>query len=150
MTTETAIPETTELTITRDIAAPPERVFALWIDPQAMMRWFGIDGMTNLEMAFDARPGGAWFSKARNPSGETFRMVGLIKAIEPNRRIVQSWAHEDAAGILGNETEVEVLFAASAKGCLVTVHHRRIRYTPEAFQEGWTQTLTRIERELAT
>ncbi|MEO1470857.1 MAG: SRPBCC domain-containing protein [Pseudomonadota bacterium] len=139
----------TTVTVTREIAASPERVFAIWTDPDAMMRWFGIEGMTNLEAGFEPRVGGAWFSKARDPGGAEFRMAGTVTVFEPGRRLGQTWAYVDAEGVRGNETEVEVIFEAAPKGCRVTVNHRRILYTPDAFREGWGQSLDRIERMVA-
>lgn len=138
-----------EISITRDIAASPERVFALWTDPDAMMTWFGMAPNINERMVFEAHPGGAWAAYARDPEGNRFRMEGVVQAIEPARRLLQTWAYVDPEGTRHNETEVEVLFAPSAKGCLVTVHHRKIRFTPEAFQEGWRQSLDRIEAAAA-
>ncbi|MEL6765901.1 MAG: SRPBCC domain-containing protein [Pseudomonadota bacterium] len=148
-TTETAMPDIKDVTISRDIAASPERVFALWTDPEAMMRWFGKDGMTNVDMVFEAETGGHWHARASNADGEVFRIMGTVHTIEPARRLLMSWTYEAPDGTLGNETEVEVDFAPSAKGCLVTVNHRRILYTPDAFREGWEQSLGRMAEMLA-
>lgn len=145
MTTETATPVAQTVTTSRDIAASPERVFALWTDPQAMMRWFGKDDMTNIDMAFEAVEGGHWHARARNPAGEVFRILGTVRAVEPARRLLMSWTYEAPDGVLGNETELEVQFEPSAKGCRVTINHRRILYTPDAFREGWEQSLDRME-----
>ncbi|MEL7172585.1 MAG: SRPBCC domain-containing protein [Pseudomonadota bacterium] len=148
ITTETVMPDTKDVTISRDIAASPERVFALWTDPEAMMRWFGKDGMTNIDMVFEAEAGGQWHARARNAAGEVFRILGTVQAIEPARHLLMSWTYEAPDGTLGNETEVEVDFAPSAKGCIVTVNHRRILYTPDAFREGWEQSLGRVAEML--
>ncbi|GMG82361.1 SRPBCC family protein [Paralimibaculum aggregatum] len=151
MTTETQTaaptgtpPETpTEVTVSREIAAAPERVYALWLDPQAMIRWFGIDGITNTGCEVDPQVGGAWKLAATGPKGP-FHVEGVFLALEPGRRVVQSWVHVDGDGTRGNETEAEVLFEPAGTGTRVTVHHRRIRFTPDAFREGWGQSLARI------
>ncbi|MEM7499212.1 MAG: SRPBCC domain-containing protein [Pseudomonadota bacterium] len=148
-TTETPS-QTHEVTISRDIAASPERVFEIWTDPQAMMHWFGKDGMTSIDMAFEAEEGGHWHARARNADGETFRILGRILAIEPARRLLQSWTYEAPDGTLGNETEVEILFEPSAKGCRVRVCHRKILYTPDAFRDGWEQSVGRIAAMLTS
>lgn len=148
MTTETTT-QPTAITITRDIAASPERVFALWTDPAAMMTWFGMAPNVNERTVFEPHVRGAWAAHARDPEGNRFRMEGTIKAIEPGARLVQSWAYVDAEGTRHNETEVEVLFAATGAGCRVTVHHRKILHTPDAFREGWRQSLDRIEAAAA-
>lgn len=143
MTSATETPPTTEITVSRQIAARPERLYALWIDSDAMMRWFGIDGITNTACAVDARIDGEWRIDATGPNGP-FHISGVFRVLEPGRRIVQSWAHTGADGVRGNETECEVLFEPEGDGTRLTVHHRRIRFTPDAFREGWGQSLGRI------
>ncbi|MEM9781519.1 MAG: SRPBCC domain-containing protein [Pseudomonadota bacterium] len=133
------------ITLSRDIAASPERVFEIWTDPKAMMRWFGLDGITNLEAGFEPHVGGRWFSKGRDPHGNVFSMEGTVTAFEPGRRLGQLWAYVGADGERGNETAVEVLFEPIDTGCRVTVTHSRILHTPEQFQAGWEQSLGRIE-----
>lgn len=144
-TTETTETAGTGITLTREIAASPERVFAIWTEPAQIMRWFGMEGVTNREAVFEARPGGAWHVASEAPDGAKMRMEGTVKEIEPARRLLQSWAFVGPDGTRMNETEVEVTFAPSPKGCLVTVHHRRILRTPDLFEKGWGFSLARIE-----
>ncbi|MEA2851471.1 MAG: hypothetical protein QOE02_1490, partial [Rhodospirillaceae bacterium] len=49
-----------ELVLTRDIAAPRERVFAAWADARAASRWWVPQDFTPLSCEMDVRPGGAW------------------------------------------------------------------------------------------
>ena len=42
------------------IAAPPERVFAALVDPEALATWLPPDGMRARFERFDARPGGSY------------------------------------------------------------------------------------------
>src|SRR5437764_10124971 len=44
----------------RVIAAPPERVYAALVDPDALKAWLPPDGMTGRFERFDARPGGSY------------------------------------------------------------------------------------------
>jgi uncharacterized protein YndB with AHSA1/START domain len=144
-TIETTHAHGTAVTLTREIAASPERVFAVWTDPAQIMRWFGMEGVTNREAVFEARPGGAWHVASEAPDGSAMRMEGVVKEIEPARRLLQSWAYVGPDGTRMNETEVEVTFAPSATGCLVTVQHRKILHTPDLFEKGWGFSLARIE-----
>ena len=108
-----------------------------------MLRWFGIDGITNTACDVDPQVGGIWRLEATGPNG-AFHISGEFKVLEPSRRIVQTWAHTGADGVRGNETEAEVRFEPVAGGTRVTVTHRHIRYTPDAFREGWGQSLHRL------
>lgn len=131
------------VTVTREIAATPERLWTLWLDPDARMRWFGMDGITNTACVSEPVVGGAWRMDATGPNGAFF-ISGHYVALEPHRRLVMSWAHTGDNGVRGNETEAEILFEPIADGTRVTVNHRQIRYTPDMFALGWTQSLGKI------
>ena len=47
-------------TASRVIAAPPERVYAALVDPNALTVWLPPTGMTGTFERFDARPGGSY------------------------------------------------------------------------------------------
>jgi uncharacterized protein YndB with AHSA1/START domain len=47
-------------TASRVIAAPPDRVFAALVDPEALTAWLPPDGMSGRFERFDARPGGSY------------------------------------------------------------------------------------------
>jgi uncharacterized protein YndB with AHSA1/START domain len=42
------------------IAAPPEKVYAAFIDPEALLAWLPASGMTGKFERFDLRPGGSY------------------------------------------------------------------------------------------
>jgi hypothetical protein len=44
----------------RVMAAPPERVWAALVDPEALVAWLPPGGMTGRFEQFDARPGGTY------------------------------------------------------------------------------------------
>jgi uncharacterized protein YndB with AHSA1/START domain len=47
-------------TASRVIAAPPDRVYAALLDPEALTAWLPPDGMSGRFERFDARPGGSY------------------------------------------------------------------------------------------
>jgi uncharacterized protein YndB with AHSA1/START domain len=47
-------------TASRVIAAPPDRVYATLVDPEALAAWLPPTGMTGTFERFDARPGGSY------------------------------------------------------------------------------------------
>lgn len=47
-------------TASRVIAAPPERIFAAFVDPEALATWLPPEGMTGRFEQFDPRPGGTY------------------------------------------------------------------------------------------
>ena len=50
----------TKLRIERLIASPPEVLFALWIEPAQLLKWWAPDGYEPSVDVLDVRPGGRW------------------------------------------------------------------------------------------
>jgi uncharacterized protein YndB with AHSA1/START domain len=74
------------------IAAPPERVFSAITDPAQLSRWWGQAGVYRVtESTSDLRPGGKWASVGVGADGKSFRVEGEYLAVDPPRRLVQTW-----------------------------------------------------------
>jgi uncharacterized protein YndB with AHSA1/START domain len=83
----------------REIAAPPERVFAALIDPGALTAWLPPGGMTGRFEHFDARPGGSYrlvltYSDTSGAPGKASADADVVEArfvdIVPGVRVVQA------------------------------------------------------------
>src|SRR5215467_887763 len=83
----------------RVIAAPPERVWAALIHPEALMAWLPPGGMTGRFERFDARPGGSYqmvltYSDASGAPGKATVDSDIVEArfvdIIPGKRVVQA------------------------------------------------------------
>jgi uncharacterized protein YndB with AHSA1/START domain len=68
-----------EIVLSRVIAAPRERVFAAFTDPNQITRWFGPEGFTTQTLEIDIREGGRWRFIYTGPDGTRWenRMVFL-------------------------------------------------------------------------
>ena len=68
-----------EIVLSRVIAAPRERVFEAWTDPQQIARWFGPEGFALESLECDIRPVGRWRFVFPGPDGKRWdnRMVFL-------------------------------------------------------------------------
>lgn len=82
----------------RVIAAPPERVWAALVEPEALVAWLPPGGMTGRFERFDARPGGSYrmVLTYSDPSGAPGKATGdsdIVEArfidIVPGERVVQ-------------------------------------------------------------
>ena len=87
MSTQTK--DDTTLRLERIIAASPERLFALWTEPEELIKWWGPEGFTTPKHAIDVRPGGRWRTTMRRPDGTDHTVSGIYRAIEPPRRILE-------------------------------------------------------------
>lgn len=56
----------------RLIDAPRERVFAAFIDPERLARWFGPAGFSSTFDVFEPRPGGRWQLTMHGPDGSAY------------------------------------------------------------------------------
>ena len=83
----------------RVVAAPPDRVYAALVDPNALTAWLPPDGMTGRFEHFDARPGGSFRLTLTytDPSGAPGKATadsdvveGRFVDIVPGVRVVQA------------------------------------------------------------
>lgn len=70
----------------------------------------------------EPQAGGRLFESFQTAGGEKVKETGRVTCFEPPSRLVLVWRAVNFAP--GEETEVEVLFAPSPSGTLVTVCHR--------------------------
>jgi uncharacterized protein YndB with AHSA1/START domain len=73
-------------------------------------------------LMFEPSLGGRLFESFSSESGTHVREVGRVTVWEPPARLVFTWRNVNFAD--DESTEVEVLFAPSESGTLVTVQHR--------------------------
>ncbi|MDT7727921.1 MAG: hypothetical protein QOI21_4497 [Actinomycetota bacterium] len=81
------------------IAAPPERVYAALVDPEALKTWLPPQGMSGKFDRFDARPGGSYrlvltYADASSSPGKATPDSDVVEArfvdIVPGARVVQA------------------------------------------------------------
>ena len=116
------------------IAAPPERVFAYFTRPEAMVRWMG-------EFArLDPRRGGDF---AVDIKGVPVR--GRYLEVDPPNRLRISWGHAGSERLPPGASTLEVELRAERDGTRVTVVHSDLP-EPEATAHlgGWRFFLGRL------
>ena len=86
-------------TASQVIAAPPDRVYAALVDPEALTAWLPPDGMSGRFERFDARPGGSYrlvltYADASTGRGKATADSDIVEArfvdIVPGVRVVQA------------------------------------------------------------
>lgn len=81
-----------EIVVSRKLAAPPERVWAAWTDPDQITEWWGPRGFTTTIHEMDVRPGGTWRHTMHGPDGTDYpNEIQFLEVVEP-RRIVYAHA----------------------------------------------------------
>jgi uncharacterized protein YndB with AHSA1/START domain len=113
----------TTLRMERIIAAPPDVLFALWVDPAQLIKWWAPDGFSAAVDTLETRPGGRWRVGLRGPGGAGPSMSGVYRIVDPPRRLAFSWAWDGEGGVRGHESEVTVNFEAVPGGTRLVLLH---------------------------
>ena len=85
-----------ELTLTRLIDAPREKLYRAWTDPHLLKQWFAPLPYTTPVAELDVRPGGSAFIVMRGPDGKDLPNHGVYLDVVPNRRLVSTDAYTKA------------------------------------------------------
>jgi uncharacterized protein YndB with AHSA1/START domain len=138
------------LHLERLLPAPPARVFAAHLDPERLARWWGPSGFTAPAVEIDPRVGGGYRIAMQPPGGEIFHVAGEFREIAPPERLVYTFRWEEPHPD-DRETVVALSLARRAGSTVLTVDQGPFA-TPQRLalhDEGWTQTLDRLEAFLA-
>lgn len=77
-----------ELSLTRIIAASPDKLFRAWTQPELLKQWFAPLPFTMTTAELDVRPGGANLIVMRGPDGQDFPNRGVYLDIVENQKLV--------------------------------------------------------------
>lgn len=87
---------TNDITISRIIDAPRERVFDAWTNPASLDQWWGPQGFTTTTEKIDIRPGGAWQYVMRGPDGTDYPNYIVFDEIVRPERV--TYSHGETEG----------------------------------------------------
>jgi uncharacterized protein YndB with AHSA1/START domain len=134
-----------ELLIERTFDAPVALVFRIWQDRDHMMRWFGPKNSTCTHLDMDFRPGGKWRAGVTTESGRHLWMGGEYREIEPNKRLVYTFAWDGAGERADGEMLVTVTFAGVQGKTVQRFHQTGFANVADrdAHIVGWTEVLDR-------
>jgi len=77
-----------ELTTTRVLDAPRERVFRAFSEAEHLAQWWGPQGFTNTFQEFDLRAGASWRYVMHGPNGADYPNESVIVEVVKPERIV--------------------------------------------------------------
>jgi uncharacterized protein YndB with AHSA1/START domain len=132
---------TATLTLHRQFAAPPARVYAAWTNPVGVP-------CSLLEM--NPTEGGTFRIDMNLPEGQVIHVAGRFTRLEPHDRIDFTWgpawtaSGDDAAGSLFST--VTILLRPTASGTEMEFHH----HLPDAemveqHRNGWTSAFDKLQ-----
>lgn len=136
---------TTSLTLVRRIEAPPDAVFAAFVEPDKIALWWGPDDGPVLSAEVDPRVGGRFLVRFRlAEDGSEHGCGGTFEVFDRPRRLAMSWSWEGEAA---PDSHVDVSFRAVDGGTEVTFTHSRLgdEETRRSHEEGWTGAFDKLQ-----
>ena len=141
-----------ELTITRIINAPREKVYDAWTKAEQFAVWWSPRDYSNDVRVFDSVPGGRIDMDMVHTGGQRHQMGGLFKElIRPEKLVFISTAFEDANGEPGIENLNTITFEDVDGKTRLTLFVQVLRVSPEVEKAlagmsiGWNQSLDKLE-----
>lgn len=123
------------------IAASPETVWELLVDPDLAIRWMG------QVATLDVRPGGGY--RVEVIPGHT--ASGEFVEVDRPRRLVHTWGWEGESGVPPGSSTVEYELVPNGDGTLLRFTHRDLpsAEAAESHAHGWDHYLERLETAAA-
>ena len=123
----------------RRIAAPPDRVFAAWVDPVYLAQWMSPIGHAEAEV--EPWVGGR-LRVTMVGGGRRIEHRGEYREVVPDRRLVFTWQSPYTGP---GPSVVTVQLEPYEAGTLLTVIHERLPADQvESHRNGWTPMLDRL------
>jgi uncharacterized protein YndB with AHSA1/START domain len=110
-----------ELLIEREFDAPLPLVFRLWESRDHMLRWWGPELFTAIELDWELTPGRAWRGAMTSKQYGLSRFGGVIREVQKNKRILFTFQWDENSG-RDRDTLVTVTFAEKDGNTLQTFH----------------------------
>lgn len=140
---------------TRNFNTAPEQVFEAWTDPVLMAQWWGPKDFTNPVCEFEPRHGGGIRIDMRSPEGIVYPMTGAVEEVEAPRKLVFTSAALNDTGRAIFKVRTAVRIEPRDGGASLSLDAWVIEKSSAAathlagMEEGWTQSLDRLEAHLA-
>ncbi|MFZ5678079.1 MAG: SRPBCC domain-containing protein [Pseudomonadota bacterium] len=140
------------------IKAPPDKAYAAFMDPAALLAWLPPGGMTGHIHDFDARAGGGYRMSLFYPQdektvrGKTADREDMVSVrfidLYPSRRIVEAVAFHSPDPAFAGEMRIDIRFDAIRDGTEVTFICTDIPsgIKPEDNEMGTRQSLAQLAR----
>ena len=133
------------LTLTREYAAPPEKVWRAWTDPQALKQWWTDSPGGKVSVAeLDVRVGGRFRICFGGADGNEHECAGTYQEVARPKKLVFTWSWPRTTP--ERESLVTLLFNAKGAGTELVMKHERFfdEKARDGHQRGWSHLLDQL------
>jgi imidazolonepropionase-like amidohydrolase/uncharacterized protein YndB with AHSA1/START domain len=141
------------LQVERSFAAPRDKVFGLWTDPQAVGKWFlpAENARWTEAPTFAAHPGGG-FRLRLIASDELYDLHGTFREVRAPEKLVLNWRWDKDSPLAGSPGDTEVTVEFSARGgrtdLVLTQRGFRNEESRGQYERGWHRCFREMEKLL--
>jgi uncharacterized protein YndB with AHSA1/START domain len=136
-----------QLTITRHIAAPRQRVFDAWLDSEGLAHWMRASAFDDSIVTVDPRVGGGFRVVMVPKDRETVEHWGEYLRIEPPSLLSFTWISKNTDRW---PSEVTIEFHEEGDGTELVLTHRGLPdKAVSGHRAGWTEILEQLEQVVA-
>ena len=144
--------DTYTLTVTKEIDAPVERVWAAWHDPEKISKWWGPAGFRSTVKELDIRAGGHFEIIMHGPDGTNYPNLYVFDSVQEHKQLVYTNTGSKEFGLapfqsvfdlesIGNKTRVVF------KARFISAEDKRKHVEEFHAIEGAQQLLERLEEQ---
>jgi uncharacterized protein YndB with AHSA1/START domain len=134
-----------QVRIARTIPGPREEVFRAWVEPELFKQWFGPGEFTIPLADLDVRPGGEYLVEMKPAEGDSMKLTGTYREIDPPNRLVFTWSWA-LMWAEAPDSLVTVEFSDVPGGTEVVVTHGDFDSDDEGapYRSGWEGGLDKL------
>lgn len=146
-----------ELTLTRLIDVPRDKLYRCWTEPELLRQWFCPRPWTTPVVEVDVRNGGSNLIIMQGPNGEEIPNRGVYLEVVPNEKLVftdaftEAWKPSDKPFMTGIITFADeggkTRYTATARHWS---EEDRKTHEEMGFHEGWSKATDQLEELAAT
>jgi uncharacterized protein YndB with AHSA1/START domain len=149
----------TAVRLSRTIAAPPERVYRAWLEPDLLRLWFAPASFSVKDVEVDERIGGHHRTWQTGTDGDAGGFDCTLLELVPNERIVFQWRFVGPERIAdpSHDSRLTITLGDAPGGAtaLTLVHerldalHAAMPEVAENVERGWGMALDKLTAALA-
>lgn len=150
--------KTNGVSVVREFAAPPDRVWAAWTTAALLDQWWAPEPYKAKTKELELRPGGRWLYAMVGPEGDEQWCRAIYSTVTPQTGYSYDDAFSDAEGNVTNEFpgshwDVRFELAGDRTTVFIDISHKSAedleRILGMGFREGFAAGLGNLDKLLA-